>query len=250
MRPFPESAALFGLLVLAFAATVLVAGGRVRRGDTPRSGTGLAGAPERLARAIEPRRAALVLGALVAVLAVLGALESYADLPGSAFAVEPPEKQNVTTYVSTLILLCATTLAAVLARDTGGDGDMRLWWALLAACLFFLALDEATEVHERIASRLDLDDALPLAPAAIGVGAALLATVAQARRFPPAAQLIGASVVFAVLSQLVDIALDTELTAKHVIEESLEMIASSLMVVALLLITRALWPSPSTDRHA
>ncbi len=222
MSPFSESAGGFAILLAAFVATIAVVGMRLGR--------------KRLLEALDPRRCALGLGVLVVLLAILGLLEGYADLPGSAFAVER-EQQNVTTYVSALILLCATALALVLATDSA-DSAARPWWGLLALCLFFLAFDEAAAVHERIAERLEINDAFPLAPAAIGAGAALFATMPQTRDSPPAARLIGASVVFAILSQVVDLVLDSDLTAKHVIEEPLEMIAESLMVIALLVVAR------------
>jgi hypothetical protein len=59
------------------------------------------------------------------------------------------EEGNISTYFSTLQLLVASALLAVVAKQAPTAGIGRRWW-FLSAVFLFLSIDESTSIHEEL----------------------------------------------------------------------------------------------------
>lgn len=111
---------------------------------------------------IDPGSTLRVLLVCVAVLVVLSAIGQALRFVGgfeSALAFIPEfyldEESNVPTYFSTLILLAAALLLTVIARVEYVERTRdRAHWAGLAVIFYYVALDEAASLHERLIGRV------------------------------------------------------------------------------------------------
>jgi hypothetical protein len=103
-------------------------------------------------RLLEPRLVAVVLGAAIAVLALLGAIYAWEPRPAlDRFDLD--EERTVPAYFSGVLLAACAVLALRLPRAV-----LSRFAALVFAGLLALAsLDELAEIHERLERRLGVD---------------------------------------------------------------------------------------------
>lgn len=176
----------------------------------------------------------MALALVVGAVAVAGGIVVGADLDLDLMRVN--EEQTIPSYLSGLLLYGAGSLALIIALTFGERRD-RLWWLVFAVALLLLGFDEAAEVHERISSRLDLQDAIVLAPYAIVVGVAWLAVVPTTASVPSALALSVAGGACWITAQ----ALDTihRVPVKSAFEEGFEMAGSTLVLLSLLRVAKA-----------
>lgn len=217
------------LLAAAFLAALLV-GGRVLRGDL----AGPRDEPWDSARAMvgatEPARAAILLGACIALLGAVGAVAAALDLPGRAWRLN--QEQSIASYFSSLLLFASATVAALIGRDAA---DARPWM-LIAITLFAVGVDEAAELHERVEVRTGLPAPVVVAPLALLGAVGLWGAIPRMRAVSPVPTLFGAGVAMWVVSQALD---PIHATWKSVVEELLEMGGSALILLALLFVARS-----------
>ncbi len=121
--------------------------------------------PSRLA--IAPRK---VLAALVLLSLAFGAASVFGqylrffhgvDEHTGIYKFDVEEEANFPTYYSTLLLLVAACLLAIVARTMQLTADA-LWtrWRALAVLFFFLSVDEVAGVHEEVGKAVPETDAL------------------------------------------------------------------------------------------
>jgi hypothetical protein len=195
---------------------------------------------EAAANVLDARRVAVVLGLAIAVLATLGAVEAWR--PQSALtSFDLDGERNVPAVFSALLLLACAALVLWLPRTV----VPRPVAFVLSGVLALASLDEATEIHEKLEQRLDVDWQvlyLPVFLAAVVVWSLL---VAGLRRNGFGVRLVLASAGCWAASQVLE-ALQWEdegpapgYTWMMVTEETLEMAGSALLLVALLVVFRA-----------
>lgn len=226
--------ALVVAAILAFSAALVVVSHRSLRAATgsPPPGDALARVGRQVQR-LDPRRSALVLIIAYLVVGGLGALVLLADLPIEAMVLN--REGAYPQYFNGAVLAGAALLSAVAWSLRIGDIDPR-WWLGFALFLAFLAIDESTGLHERAQSKLEIDAKVVLAPIALAGAALFLATYRAVARFVlPRAFYLVAAACFA-LSQLVDVAGDSNLASAT--EELLELAGSCLFVAALFVLVR------------
>lgn len=183
----------------------------------------------------EPRLVAVVLGAAIAVLALLGAIYAWEPRPAlNRFDLD--EERTVPAYVSAFLLAACAVLAMRLPRPVLSRPAAFVFAGLLALA----SLDELIEIHERLERRLDVDWQLLYIPV-FAAGVVVLALfVAGLRRqglrlelvLAAAACWAGAQVFEKV--QWEDDGRAPGYTWMMVVEETLEMSGSALLLLALL----------------
>ncbi len=104
---------------------------------------------------ISPKRTALVLAGIIAVLGIACIATQVVRLRlnmrsvGLIAAFDMNREANVPTMFSTLLLLTTGFLLWVIARGKKEQGQIFSWhWTLLSVVFFFLAADEAIGFHE------------------------------------------------------------------------------------------------------
>ena len=191
-------------------------------------------AAHRLALRIDTRRLALIVGALIAVLAVMGILRYGNKEQLGAFNLDG--ERNVPAVFSAALWTVVSGLAVLVGRAD----RWRAWYAFAVVTLV-VAADEFGEIHERLEHKTGIDWQLLYLP--VGILAAVL-FVAIGRRlwrlgvgFTPFAVAAGAGVVSQLLEQVQYGENDEPVRGYRVMvvsEEVLEMTAALLIGLAFL----------------
>ncbi len=191
-------------------------------------------AAHRLALRIDTRRLALIVGALIAVLGVMGILRYGNKEQLGAFNLDG--ERNVPAVFSAALWTVVSGLAVLVGRAD----RWRAWYAFAVVTLV-VAADEFGEIHERLENKTGIDWQLLYLP--VGILAAIL-FVAIGRRlwrlgagFTPFAVAAGAGVVSQLLEQVQYGENDEPVRGYRVMvvsEEVLEMTAALLIGLALL----------------
>ena len=197
-------------------------------------------AAHRLALRIDTRRLALIVGALIAVLAVMGILRYGNKEQLGAFNLDG--ERNVPAVFSAALWTAVAGLALLVGRADRWRG-----WYAFAVVTLVVAADEFGEIHERLENKTGIDWQLLYLP--VGILAAVL-FVAIGRRlwrlgvgFTPFAFAAGAGVVSQLLEQVQYGENDEPVRGYRVMvvsEEVLEMTAAVLLSLSLLAVLRAL----------
>ena len=191
-------------------------------------------AAHRLALRIDTRRLGLIVGALIAVLGVMGILRYGNKEQLGAFNLDG--ERNVPAVFSATLW----TLVSGVAVLVGRADRWRAWYAFAVVTLV-VAADEFGEIHERLENKTGIDWQLLYLP--VGILAAIL-FVAIGRRlwrlgagFTPFAVAAGAGVVSQLLEEVQYGENDEPVRGYRVMvvsEEVLEMTAALLIGLALL----------------
>ena len=193
-------------------------------------------------RLLEPRVVAVVLAAAIAVLAALGVIHAWESRSELA-RFDLDEERTVPAFFSAFLLAACAVLAlrvprVVLSRSAG---------LVFAGLLALASLDELLEIHERLERGLDVDWQVLYVPV-FAAGVVVLALfVAGLRRQGFRLELvIGAAACWAGAQVLEKLQWEDDgpvpgYTWMMVVEETLEMVGSALLLLALLVVV-------STDR--
>ena len=130
---------------------------------------------------LRPRRVALVLGAVIAVFALLATLHF---IVGEPFGVFRPDGEGKPPAAFSAALLLACGLLAVLGPLPAGQ--RRLAWRGIGVLLCMMSVDEALLIHERLQTLTGVDW-LTLYSPVVALGAVLWLLVALGLRSRPAA---------------------------------------------------------------
>lgn len=107
---------------------------------------------------VRPARVVQILGGVVAVLVVLYLIGQYSAIylgHGRLYGFVPEfdlnEELNVPTYFSSLLLLIASVLLAVIASSKSrAPGEFKSHWTWMAVVFLLLSLDETADFHGRL----------------------------------------------------------------------------------------------------
>lgn len=189
--------------------------------------------------ALETRRVAVVLGAAIAVLALLGAIYAWEPRP-ALHRFDLDEERTVPAYFSAFLLAACAVFAlrvprAVLSRRAA---------VVFAVLLALASLDELIEIHERLERRLDVDWQVLYIPVFAAGVVVLVLFVAGLRRQGFRLELVLASAACWAAAQLFE-KLQWEdsgpvagYTWMMVVEETAEMAGSALLLLSLLSVVR------------
>ena len=185
----------------------------------------------------DPRRVALVLGIVIAILGLLGAVRAWAPGHGLEFFDLDGERNAPATF-SALLLFTASFLTLRLP----GSVVARPVSLVLAALFLYAGLDEAFEIHEKLEAKIDIDWELLYVPGFLVAVVALGALLYALRSFRTSLALVLAAMACWFVSQLFE-ALEWDPSGPTsayvplmVAEELLEMTGSSLLILALLVV--------------
>jgi hypothetical protein len=188
----------------------------------------------------DPVRVAVVLAVVIVLFCVLGASDYRREAHG-LFDLDGEGKPPAA--FAGLLLLAAGALAVAIGKHRGRA------WTLLGAFLAFMAVDEALKIHERLQTLTGVDWQLLYLPV-IALGAVVWlqawrdagSVTARARRLLTAG---AAAWVVAQLGEALEYR-DGEMVEQYAAiataEEVLEMVGSSLFLLAFLLVLRRLAP--------
>lgn len=190
-------------------------------------------------RLVEPRAVAVVLGAAIALLAVLGAI--YAWEPRAALGrFDLDEERTVPAYFSAFLLAACAVLALCLPRAVLSRPAALVFTGLLALA----SLDELIEIHERLERRLDVDWQLLYVPVfAAGVVVLVLFGVGLRRQGYRLELLLASAACWGGAQLFEKLEWEDEgrapgYTWMMLIEETLEMAGSALLLLTLLAVVR------------
>jgi hypothetical protein len=182
---------------------------------------------------LEPRTVLIVLGGTTAVLAVMGTLY-VAGAPVRGF--DPNGEANFLSLYDAGLLW----LAAVLAATVAGSVRPRAALLTLAAVFTFLGFDEFLAIHERLQDRTDVPSSVLLSPIALVGALTLFLAWRQLRDIPGVTALLAGGALAWAASQAIDgIQPHYQQHWSIVPEEALEMVGSTLFVLAFLVALRA-----------
>ena len=194
----------------------------------------------RLERWSDAHRVAAVLGLAIATLVVLGAVFAWrSESVLSPFDLDG--EQNVPALFSALLLFACAVLAYRLPRSVAP----RAVALTFSGVLVLAGLDEATEIHEKLEQRLDVDWQLLYIPVFVAAVVVWSLLVARLRRSGFSLTLVLASAGCWIASQALEAVQWEEegpapgYTWMMVVEETLEMTGSALLLVALLTVVLA-----------
>lgn len=189
------------------------------------------------------RRIAVLLAACIAALELLGAVHAVTeqlgafDLDGEIHFEPLSEAIQLPAIFSGLLLFAASGLAALVARRSH-----QRRWAVLAVLFAFMGIDELAGIHESLGDSLGITWVVPYAPLGVAAGIVWLLALERMWQFVPERGLwVGAALAW-VSTQVLEVAwvgggADSPLTTKlYLLEEPLEMIGSSMFLLALYLL--------------
>jgi hypothetical protein len=185
----------------------------------------------RVVTAIHPHAAAVALIGATSLIALTGALASHLDLESGVLRVNA--EQSIASYYSSGLLFAAAALALLTGQEHETES---LPWTLVALTLAVVGFSEAAELHERVEVRTDLPAPIVLAPLGAVGAYSWMRTIPTMRERPPSLALFSAGVAGWVVSLASD---PFHASWKSVVEESLEMGGSTLVVLGLLVASRA-----------
>jgi hypothetical protein len=190
-------------------------------------------------RLLEPRSVALALGAAIAALAVLGAIVAWEPRPAlDGFDLD--EERTVPAFVSAFLLVACALLALRLPRTVLSRGAAVVFAALLALA----SLDELMGIHERLERRLDVDwQVLYLPVFAAGLVVLALFVAGLRRNGFGLGPVLASAACWAAAQLLEKLQWEDDgpapgYTWMMVIEETLEMAGSALLLLAMLSVVR------------
>jgi hypothetical protein len=214
---------------------------------------------------VDVRRLGIGIGAAIVAVVAVGTVQlaqMHYDLGGPRVrGFNLDGEWNVATAVSVALVAWAALLSFVLAGNTSGHPRRGVLVAF-GVLLTFLSLDDALEVHERLADRTDVEWQVLYLPLAVVGAVVFLLVWRDLREFPPAHLLLtgaaGAWFVAQAVFERVQRTPGYRLTRPWSIapEEALEMIGAALIAFALLTTLQDLARDPgATDprgrgRHA
>lgn len=192
----------------------------------------------RLARSIDPGRAATVLTVGALVLTALGSLVAYSDSEAlHIFIFRLNDERTIPTFYNSLQLLTAATIALLIAREQ--QRSMRLAWSFFALGFIAAGIDESADMHARFEYRTGLNEEIALLPIIILLLIALVILwrpLIESRALP----LLISGGILIVASQGFD--LNHAKWSQRIAEEALELVGCMLFVLAMLLAIRS--PKP------
>ena len=195
---------------------------------------------------IEPRRAAVVLGCVIALVGLAGVLVAWRVDQGRDLFDLDGERNVPATLSALLLVLAAVCVVRLPQRVVPRAVSLGLGGVLVLA-----ALDEAFELHEKLESALDVDWQLLYLPVFV-VAAALWCWLLYALRGDRSTvALLGAAGLCWVASQVLEHEQwgpdgpEPGYTWMMVTEEILELTGSALLVVALLVALSKLRAAPA-----
>jgi hypothetical protein len=201
-------------------------------------------AAQRLALRIDERRLAIILGAVIAALGIMGILRYGNKEQLGAFNLDG--ERNVPAAFSAALWTAVAALAVLVARAERS----RVWFAFALVTLL-VAADEFGEIHERLESMTGIDWQILYLP--VGIVAAILFVVLGRRLwrlgtgFTPFVIAVAAGAASQLLEQVQYDANDEPVRGYRVMvvtEELLEMTAAVLIGLSLLAVLRALVGGP------
>lgn len=204
-------------------------------------------------RLVEPRVVAAALGAMIAALAVAGAVYAW-ESPSSLSRFDLDEERTVPAVFTALLLVACAAVALRLPRSLVS----RAVAIAFAGLLVLASLDELAEVHEKLERRLDVDWQILYIPVFAVAAIVLALFMAGLRRNGIGLGLVIASAACWAGSQVLE-AVQWEddgpapgYTWMMVTEETLEMAGSALLLLALLNAdrARAMRPAPRVGGRA
>jgi hypothetical protein len=191
-------------------------------------------------RPLEPLVVAVALGAPIAALAVAGAVYAW-ESPAALTRFDLDEERTVPAFFTAFLLVACGAVALRLPRSLVSRGVAIAFAVLLALA----SLDELAEVHEKLERRLDVDWQVLYLPVFAAALVVLALFVMALRRNGLGLGLVLAAGACWVGAQLLE-ALQWEddgpapgYTWMMVTEETLEMVGSALLLLALLAASRA-----------
>ncbi len=213
---------------------------------------------------------AVLRGRLLVAIAVVASAGLLVDLwawraPDSAWTeslwpvLSLSAEANVPTWVaSSLLLACAVVAAAIALQHRAGEPWRRHWWGI-AIALGWVSLDEVAGFHEHLGGHFDTNGILYFdwviwAALIVGVLALIYLPFLRALASPSRERLIVAAVVFVSGALVLELPLGwwTEHAGSDSlgyalidwVEETLELVGSSLALVALVAHRRSLGDRP------
>lgn len=189
-----------------------------------------------LARNLDWRLTKIALATGVLVLTAVGSLVAYSNSDAlHVFIFRLNDERTIPTLYNTIQLFAAATLALLLAYQ--GRGASRLAWVFFALAFFGAGIDETADMHARFEERTGLREEFALAPMAVLMLAALAILWRQLRAAGPALPLLFGGGLLVIASQAFD--LIHEKWSQRIVEESLELTACVLFLLAMLAAIRA-----------
>lgn len=218
---------------------ILVAGMKLPAASDAHMDEHVWGATSRLVARISPRAAIIGIGLYVAAVISLGTLAVALELPDRILRLN--QEHSIPAYASTLLLYAVGLIALLIGRLSGHAGH---WWAVLGIVFVAFGFSEAAELHERVELRTGLPVLIIIAPLGALGALAWLKVMPQMKQYE-ALPLFASGIGVLIVSQATD---PFHNKWKSVVEEALEMGGSACLLIALLVIARALQSEISTDR--
>ena len=197
-----------------------------------------------LAARLPVRQVAVVSGAVIALLGVLGVLFLVFGSPFASFDLDG--ERNVPAIYSAALWFSVAVLALLMGRVDRAPGFPQLWVAL-SAFFVFVSADEFGEIHERLERIVGVDWQILYSPVALLALALWLFVARRLRQIGVGLGLLVAGTVCGIASQVAEaveygpsdqrIAAFDELM---VFEELVEMVGAVLIGLALLTALQAL----------
>jgi hypothetical protein len=190
----------------------------------------------RVALRVDPRRAALVLGALVVLFTVLGSLYRL----GAPLALFDLDREGrPPAAFSGALLVCAGVLGWLIG-DTAAEVTVRGRWRAIATLFVFLGVDEMLTIHESLDDMTGVFWQVLYLPIGLLAGVIWLMVLGRLRRDGRERLLfIGAPLAWLISQLLEAIQHEPDAVPGYAImataEESLEMIGSTLFLLGLLM---------------
>ena len=194
----------------------------------------------------EPRSIAIWLGIVIALLGVAGALVGTGAYQGEGSTWDRlfnlVNEKTIPTFFSGALLL-AGGLCSLIAARVRLHGERGLWIAF-GALLVLMSADEVVQIHERIETWTGVDWEQPYAVVALGAAVIWFKILRRVDPLPRALLIIGA-ICWAISFGLEDAEYDSAddrvsaFTTLAISEEVLEMIGSTLFLLALVIALKA-----------
>ena len=194
----------------------------------------------------EPRSIAIWLGIVIALLGVAGALVGTDSFQGEGSTWDRlfnlVNEKTIPTFFSGAVLLAGGVCSLIAAR-VRLYGERGLWIAF-GALLVLMSADEVVQIHERIETWTGVDWEQPYAFVALGAAVIWLKILRRVDPLPRALLIIGA-ICWAISFGLEDAEYDSSddrvegFAALAISEEVLEMIGSTLFLLALVIALKA-----------
>ena len=191
---------------------------------------------DRVALRVAPARAALVLAALVALFTILGSLEQL----GAPLGLFDLDREGRPPAAFSGAVLVAAGVLGWLIGDTAAEVKFRGRWRAIATLLVFLGVDEVLTIHESLADVTGVFWQILYVPIGLLAGVIWLMVLSRLPRGSRERLLfVGAPLAWLISQVLEAIQRDPDEVSGYAImataEESLEMVGSTMFLLALLI---------------